>query len=560
MDAGLARILNPQSQRINKSSIRLYFDQMRGMERAPVLPEDAVVLSDQVQEYIRRLARAVVPRSGPIGQRWRRRLARAGLRGEDPRLRALAALNPVASADLLAAGKLSDFFERVEYNGRRLAKLGVPPSQVISSLRAYEDALLPDLRRLFPQDYSNYLWSLDHLYFCILLTLNTAYFQVRDQEARAFFDVFQDELESVSVEDLLNRVLDTLVRTFKAQGGVILLLTPNREELLVKACRGLAPSLARHFNAPVGEGFAGRIAQTGRPHVVLDARKDPLIRSAQVRRTFRSLWGVPLLAKGKVTGVLHLDFAREYNCLPREMTLLEAVAERCALAIEKAQLIEALAQREERIRQLGEHMLKVEEEERRRISRELHDEVGQALLVARLYLEMLQQELPRHAPHLAPKVEDALKVIDGTIRDMRRLISALSPSVLEQLGLAAALRQFVNNFGRTIPVHIRLKLSRLGSVPKDAEIMLYRLVQECFSNVIKHSKAENVLLAVSRSNDRLHVRVEDDGIGFDLDQAAGKRGSFGISGMRERVVLLGGKMEITTRQREGTKIDIRIPI
>jgi two-component system NarL family sensor kinase len=78
--------------------------------------------------------------------------------------------------------------------------------------------------------------------------------------------------------------------------------------------------------------------------------------------------------------------------------------------------------------------------------------------------------------------------------------------------------------------------------------------------VIKHSKAENVLLAVNRSNGRLHVHVEDDGIGFDLEQVAHKRESFGISGMRERVALLGGKMEIKTRQMKGTKIDIQIPI
>jgi signal transduction histidine kinase len=242
------------------------------------------------------------------------------------------------------------------------------------------------------------------------------------------------------------------------------------------------------------------------------------------------------------------------------MKLLEAVAERCAMALEKAQLMEALAQREEQIRRLGEHMLKVEEEERRRISRELHDEVGQAMLVVRLYLEMLQQGTNEHAPHLGPKIAETLQVVDGTIRDMRRLIAALSPSVLEQLGLAAALRQFVTSFRRNFAVHVRLKLSRLGLLPKDTEIMLYRLVQECFTNVIKHSKAENVLLAVSRAKDRLQVLVQDDGIGFDLDQLARKRESFGISGMRERVALLGGEVEIKTRPKKGTQINFSIPV
>ncbi len=510
--------------------------------------------------------------------KWRRRLRRMGLRGDDPRLRALAAINPGASASLLAQGNLADFFERVEYNGRRLAKFDVPPSEVISSLREYEEAL--DLRRFFPQDYSNYLWSLNHLYFCVLLTLNTAYFQVRDQEAQVFFELFENELESLSVDELLNRVLDSLMRTFNAQGGVVLLALPDQHQLLVKACRGMDPDLAGHFVEPLGEGFAGSVVQSSKPLVVLDARKDRLIRSREIRKAFRSLWGVPLIAPHRapsgreatqsrgggvdpasnLTGILHLCFTREYNCLPREMKLLEAVAERCAMALEKAQLIETLGQREEQIRRLGEHMLKLEEEERRRISRELHDEVGQAMLVVRLYLEMLQQELPPEAVPLKGKVGEALGVIDGTIRDMRRLISALSPSVLEQLGLAAALRQFVNNFSRTFPVHVRLKLPRLGPLARDTEIMLYRLVQECFSNVIKHSKAENVLLAVDRSDGRLRVRVEDDGIGFDLEQVAHKRESFGITGMRERVALLGGRMEIHTRHGAGTRIDIRVPI
>jgi signal transduction histidine kinase len=322
----------------------------------------------------------------------------------------------------------------------------------------------------------------------------------------------------------------------------------------------LQPKLAEYFSGPVGQGFAGRIARTGKPKIIVDARRHPLIQSPGIRRAFRSLWGVPLVVKGKVTGVLHLNFAREYNCLPREMRLLEAVAERCALALEKAQLMETLAQREKQIRKLGEHMLKVEESERRRISRELHDEVGQALLVVRLYLEMLQQELAARAPDQVGKVGEALGLIDGTIRDMRRLIAALSPSVLEQLGLEAALRQFVTNFSRTFPIHVRMKIQRLGRLPQDTEIMLYRLVQECFTNVIKHSKAENVLLSVHRSDGRLHLRVEDDGVGFNLGQDAQKRGSFGLSGMAERVALLGGELDIRSRRKEGAQVDIRIPI
>jgi signal transduction histidine kinase len=532
---------------------------MRGLDGAPILVEDAVVLSDQVQGYIRRLGEEIQAHRRSIERGWRRRRLEAGMKPGDPQLRALAAINPGSSAELLARGKLHEYFENVEYQGRRLAKLEVGPAEVVASLREYEEALLPVLEQRFGRDASNYVWSLEHLYFCIMLTLNTAYFQVRDLEARAFYEVFQDELESQGVDQLLRRVLDSLMRAFHAEGGGVLLLRPGGR-LELKASRGLEPELARHFSGPVGKGFAGRIARTGRAKIILDVRRDALTRSSDICRVFRTLWGVPLVVKGRVTGVLHLNFAREYACLPREMRLLEAVAERCALALEKAQLMEALADREKQIRKMSEHMLKVEEQERRRISRELHDEVGQAMLVVRLYLEMLHQELRSRAPQLLTKVSEALAVIDGTIRDMRRLIAALSPTVLEQLGLEAALRQFVTNFGRSFPVHVRLKLRRLGRLPQDAEIMLYRLVQECFTNVIKHSRAENVLLAVHRSNGRVHLRVEDDGIGFDPDRAVQKRGSFGLAGMGERVALLGGQMEIKSRPKEGARISIQIPI
>jgi signal transduction histidine kinase len=112
------------------------------------------------------------------------------------------------------------------------------------------------------------------------------------------------------------------------------------------------------------------------------------------------------MVRGEVRGVLELGFSQKYHCLPREMALLEAVAERCAMAIDKARLLEELHDREEQIRQLGEHMLNVEEEERRRISRELHDEVGQSMQVIRLYLEMMRGSLPKEAHEIAARLTE----------------------------------------------------------------------------------------------------------------------------------------------------------
>lgn len=302
------------------------------------------------------------------------------------------------------------------------------------------------------------------------------------------------------------------------------------------------------------------VAQTGKAAVSVSVAEDSRIKSDKIRETFRSLWAVPLSVQGKVTGVMALGFSHEYNCLPREMKLFEAVADRCALAIDKAQLVEELHEREEQIRVLGEHMMKVEEEERKRISHELHDEVGQSLLVVRLYLEMIQGMVGDDNPKASEKLAETRKVVEDTIIEMRRLISALRPSVLEALGLPASIRQFVRNLDRSFPGQVEVHMSELDDLPEGPKIMMYRLVQECFTNAVKHSCADNLCLEVSRNNGSVYMRLEDDGVGFDVEEAARKRESFGLSGMRERVALLGGEIDIHTAPGEGTKVSIAIPV
>ncbi len=136
---------------------------------------------------------------------------------------------------------------------------------------------------------------------------------------------------------------------------------------------------------------------------------------------------------------MQFGFTRAYEWLPREQELLAAAAERCLMAAEKARLMENLARREEQIRGLAEHMLHVEEIERRRISRELHDEAGQSLLCIRLQMELIEQALPETESETREKLREARDLTERTILEMRRLIAALSPAVLEQLGLGARL-------------------------------------------------------------------------------------------------------------------------
>jgi signal transduction histidine kinase len=222
------------------------------------------------------------------------------------------------------------------------------------------------------------------------------------------------------------------------------------------------------------------------------------------------------------------------------------------MAAEKARLMEDLAAREEQVRQLAEHMLHVEEIERRRISRELHDEAGQSLLCIRLQMELLEQAIPAVHAEWIGKLREARDLTERTILEMRRLIAALSPAVLEQLGLGAAMRQLVNRFRRLHPIRVKLLLGRLGRLPQHTEIIVYRLVQECCNNIAKHSAASSVNISVSSADGWVRLAVEDNGVGFRVEEALARKDSFGLSGMRERVALLGGRFEIRSYLKNGS--------
>jgi signal transduction histidine kinase len=445
----------------------------------------------------------------------------------------------------------------VEYNGRRLAKLNLPPSAILEALEEYDKLLGPTLVSLIPDESANFQWVREQLHFCVILTLNNAYYQVREAETQAFYELFRVELESRNLEELLRRFLESLVHVCRADAGRLYML--NESATLWEPRAGSPKITALPIpNKP------GLIKKLSKPrHLNGDGPASGLLLDESWHRRFASCWSIPLAANGRTAGVMQFGFSKPYEWLPREQELLAAAAERCLMAAEKARLMEDLAQREEQVRRLAEHMLHVEEMERRRISRELHDEAGQSLLCIRLQMELIEQALPDTEAEWRVKLREARDLTERTILEMRRLIAALSPAVLEQLGLGAALRQLVNRFQRLHPCRVRLQLSKMGALPQQIEIIAYRLVQECFNNIGKHAAATNVNISLASADGILKLAVEDNGIGFNVEEALAKRESFGISGMRERVALLGGEFHVESRTegaKRGTKISIELPI
>jgi signal transduction histidine kinase len=522
---------------------------------SPELADAADVLSDQLRVHLQRLAVLLEPHTEKIERKFLSRLRTLGF---EPKQRvALCAITPGAAATILAQGHAAlKFIEQVEYNGRRLAKLNLPPSAILEALEEYDLLLTPTLQALLPEEDANFRWVREQLHFCVILTLNNAYYQVREAETQAFYELFRIEMEASNLEDLLRRFTESLVHVCRANAGRLYMLNEDSTAWVLKAA---SPKL-EPFSAP---NQAGLIKKLSKPRFLNgNGHASGVILDQSWQDRFECCWSIPLAANGRTAGVMQFGFSKSYEWLPREQELLAAASERCLMAAEKQRLMEDLAQREEQVRRLAEHMLHVEEIERRRISRELHDEAGQSLLCIRLQMELIEQELPETGGGRA-KLREARDLTERTILEMRRLIAALSPAVLEQLGLGAALRQLVNRFQRLHPCRVRLQLSKMGTLPQQLEIIAYRLVQECFNNIGKHSGASHVNISLTSADGWLKLAVEDNGVGFRVEEALAKRDSFGMSGMRERVALLGGKFYVESRMegpKRGAKISIELPI
>jgi signal transduction histidine kinase len=534
-------------------------------EISPELADAADVLSDQLRSHLQRLAVILLPHADVLERRFLKKLERRRL---EPRVRsALVALTSGSAARTLAKGLAPvRFIEQVEYNGRRLAKLNIPPSSIVEALQQYDALLTPMLRKLEPTGYANFQWVREQLHFCVILTLNNAYYQVREAETQAFYELFRVELEARNLDDLLCQFLRTLVQVCSADAGHLYLLNDAGTAWVLRSSSATGAAKARAVTEiPNRPGLMARL--THARYMTSSQPAKVCLLDPKWKTRYKSYWSIPLAAGGRTAGVMQFGFTKPYEWLPREQELLSAAAERCLMAAEKARLMEDLAAREEQIRQLAEHMLHVEEMERRRISRELHDEAGQSLLCMRLQMEMLENSLPPDQAEWKAKLSEVRDLTERTILEMRRLIAALSPAVLEQLGLGAALRQLVNRFRRLNPIRVKLMVARLGRLPQGTEIIVYRLVQECFNNVAKHSQATSVNISVSSADGVVRLNVADNGVGFEVAEAFARRDSFGLSGMRERVTLLGGELEVVSHPKEnhasrkrGTKISVLLPI
>jgi signal transduction histidine kinase len=258
--------------------------------------------------------------------------------------------------------------------------------------------------------------------------------------------------------------------------------------------------------------------------------------------------------------VINLGKRQRLSFSAEDLRLLEAVGNVASAGLANARLLESLRIKETEMRHALRRAVALQEDERRRISRELHDEVGQALTSILIRLKTLQQDCAD--PDLVDRL-DGLRYLTGqSIEELRRLAMDLRPAALDNLGLTPALRWYTEQFAENTGVAIRFSGPEPAArLPGEVEVVLYRVAQEGITNAIRHSQAQQVEV-VLRITDGVNgqtaqLEILDDGTGFD-PQSAGR--GLGLVGIQERVDLLGGVFHLRTTPGEGTRLWVEIAV
>ena len=224
-----------------------------------------------------------------------------------------------------------------------------------------------------------------------------------------------------------------------------------------------------------------------------------------------------------------------------------------------------LRESEQNLRYLAAQLITAQERERERISRELHDELGQSLLVLKLQAGNIKDQIGKNPQDAGAECQEMSANLNQLVENVRRLSRDLSPSVLQDLGLTSALRHLVNEFAKrhNLKANLNLPPDLDGLFAREAQINIYRIFQESLTNIGKYAQASSLTMAVSKKKGRILFKLSDNGQGFDVEKAMARestRRGLGLAAMEERGRMLGGKLNINSQPGQGTEIVLSVPI
>lgn len=364
------------------------------------------------------------------------------------------------------------------------------------------------------------------------------------------------------LDEVLNHVVARARALVGAQACVLYRLDQNQDRVLVEASDGLPPFFTRVDQLPLnekqrlGDSILDATILSEAPFIdaVIDeetgageAALSPAVTRWQraIASTYRAVLSVPLMVNDTYAGSLAFYFTGKHSATGGEISLVRSFSSQVALVIENANL-----------RTQAEQTAVLQERER--LARDLHDSVTQSL-----YSLTLLAEAARRLANAGDldQVQTAIARLGAigqqALKEMRLLVYELRPSVLQREGLVRALRHRLETVERRAGVEVQMLTENYQTQPASLEAELYHVIQEALNNVLKHAAASEVVVSLTQTGQHLHVNIEDNGQGFDVETLAESSG-FGLASMQERVEKFGGNLTLTSRPGHGTQVTITL--
>ena len=354
---------------------------------------------------------------------------------------------------------------------------------------------------------------------------------------------------SLELDEILNKTLGLVMNYMKVEAGEIFLLEEDKRSLRMVLHRGRAAEAFWTRNLfKVGDGYIGIVAESRKPLVSIDLVNDVrFLREAVVKAGFRQIACIPLLSGENLMGVLSVASLGTDPIDDRNVDMMAAVGNWAGLAIENARL-HANARRLAVL------------EERERIGMDLHDGIIQSIYGVGLSLESSLHSINEKPEDTVKRVQHAIDGLNQTIRDLRSYILDLRPRQLGNDGLMNGIKRLISEYRANTfaEVHITEPDSDLKELPQTHILALFHICQESLANAAKHAKAKKVQISVWTTDERVLMEVHDDGRGFEAESMSPNIGH-GLANMQTRARSVGGDVEISSAQNEGTTIFAWVP-
>jgi signal transduction histidine kinase len=372
-----------------------------------------------------------------------------------------------------------------------------------------------------------------------------------------------------NLDAILKIALEDVLEIMDGSVGGILLSDEKTSALHYRVYHGLSPRYTENRRVELGEGIAGRVAQTGMPIVVEDVSRDPRAARPDLISVegIKGFVSIPLKARDKVVGVMNIFSHTAGGFGADDVSLLNSIGDYLGTAIEQASLYERLARVGERYKVLLQHSLTAQEQERKRIAAELHDETSQSLTSLSLSLQAIigMAEMKGFTdPDFMEKLKKTHSYAVHAGNEVVKIMKELRPTLLDELGMAAAIHRYAKDNLQAQGINVKAEF--IGTDRRfqpEIEVTLYRVAQGAIGNVLEHSEAKNVKIRLECSDKQCELTVTDDGKGFDSSKLTrverGGRGA-GLFTMRERANVLGGVGYVESRPGQGTKVIVRVPL